>query len=43
LVLARDLEHLDEGILKFLAETLPERRQGVVIGMTVAGDIPEPD
>ena len=41
LVLAGDLEDLDEGRLEFLAKASPKRRQGVVIRMPVAGNVPE--
>jgi hypothetical protein len=38
LVLAGDLRHGDEQLLEFLVEAPPERRQGVVVRMAVAGD-----
>jgi hypothetical protein len=41
LVLAGDLEDLDEGRLEFLAKASPKRRQGVVIRMPVAGNVAE--
>ena len=41
LVLSCHLQHLHKGRLELLTEALPEIREGVVIGMTVAGDVPE--
>ena len=40
-VLPRHLQHLHKDGLKLLTKALPEGRQGVVIGMSVAGDRPE--
>ena len=41
LVLAGHLKHLYKRRFKFLAKARPERRQGVVMRMLVAGDIPK--